>query len=155
MASRLNTIADAAVVLIAAAIAGNVGDTTTVERTYLPDVLDPDYAAAMTTRKVYLSGMGYSQAEALSRGQDLNEYVLRILVVNRYTDAGQPSKSWTDTQIDWVETYIYDLLSDARGFTVSSAYPETGEVPVAWEPELLSEHKLFWSESVFSFRRDE
>ena len=155
MASRLNTIADAAVLVIQAAITAAASDTTTVERTYLPEVLDPDYATAITTRKVYASGSGYAQVGVVSRAEDLNEYTLRLLIVSRYCDAGDPTRAWVDAQIDWVETYIYDALGDARGFRVSEAWPETAEVPVAWDAELLAEHKLFWSEVTIAFRRDE
>lgn len=151
MAARINTVVDACVTAITAALPG--GDGTTVSRDYLPDVLDAEMIGTLSGRYCFVFPLGYSQVEAATRAEDLNEYRVGVLVVERFTDAGDPSRSWTDTRLEWVQDQVYDVLGDVRGSAlITGLYNETNDVTQAYDPVLLRSHKLFWSECEFAFR---
>ena len=145
--ARIIEVCDAAVDLIVAAL-DNPTDAT-VSREYLPDV----DAETITDRLVYVFPDGYSQVETNTRSQDLDEYRVVVLTVERYESAGTPPKAWIDARVLFVQQKIYETLSDARTVRLlDTIWPEVAEVTVAYDPEELRERKLFWSEAVFTFR---
>lgn len=151
-------VADAVVTAISA---GKVaGDDTDVSRTYVPEVTDPEIAERLTRRQVYVVPFREGQVAVQTRGSDLNEYAVGVLVVSRYRgDQPSPPDDWTDAEVAWVETYVYGRLNDPRTANVPAAitaagalWCESAEVVSVYDPEILRSHKLFWSESSFAFR---
>lgn len=157
--ARVIQLCDAVVSAITDAL--DPSDTTTVARCYLPEI-DPE---TLSGRHVRVFPLDYSQAGIATRGLDTNQYGVGILVVEKYTAqvdiAATTADAWTDVRVKWVQDYIFDLLGTARIDDMTAAllaedtWPETGEVASVYDAEMLREHKLFWSESAFAFRRDE
>ena len=138
------------------------GDTTTVEAYYLQRLLDPDYVATITGRKLFVVPLGKSQAETASRGDDTWQSDIRVIVVERYTDAaGDVPKAWTKLRTKWVEDNVLHVLGDARNEDFPQVlrdldvYPESAEVAEFFDDDLLRRMKLFFSAVDFGFRRDE
>lgn len=161
MASRVNTLADAIVAAIRSGLTAN--DETEIERSYYPDVVSPDFdwSTIGGKRRVYVTPFGYGQVDNYTRGQDLNEYRVGVLVVRRFADEGNPPREWIDGEMDWTETYVLDRLDNERTAVVPSeiatvaAYVDTAEVVMVYEPGELMRSKLFWSGIDFAFRKAE
>lgn len=111
-------------------------------------------------------GIGYGQDEPATRATDWNSYRVGVIVVERFGDPGDPPDSWADDLSAWVEANIFnplqvvgvrasdEVVAPAPGPEWGELYCDTAEVPVECDLEGLQEHKLFWSELMFSFRED-
>jgi hypothetical protein len=92
------------------------------------------------------------------------DYKIAILILVRYTGAGDPPSSWVRAQRAFVETYIYNVLKDPRSVSIAVSQtvggnPVTGYVwPAgvdnvsAYDPALLRTHKVFWVDLEVTFR---
>lgn len=149
--------------MVAAAIqaALPVGDGTTVTRAYLPTV----NLETITGRHLIVYPLAYTQADVLTRTEDVEEHLVGVLVAEKYTAAedvagtGAP-RDWIDERVKFVQDYVYDLVGTARvgdmtpEVLAESAWPETAEVAAVYDDAVLAQHKVFWSISTFAFRRD-
>ncbi len=154
MASRVNEVCDALIDRLVSLLPS--GDKTTFERTYVPDILDAEFAAGLlglTGRKVYVMPASYGQAEIATRSQDLNRYGPSVLVVERYTEAGGVARPWLDDRVEWVERQVFGPLQNLRAEPLlGSLWSHAADVTLVFDPDFLREHKLFWSEVTFEFR---
>lgn len=152
--------------LVAQAIerAADPAANITVERVYAPEWLDPDYwkdnpnlTKEFTGRKVYVFGATERQESPATRSEDFNDYGIVVIVLERFTDAGDVPNDWLDERVAWVESGIYDTFGDARttNLAVPGADPVTQEWTQVYSPELLRQLKLFRSEVTIVFRRIE
>jgi hypothetical protein len=100
-------------------------------------------------RKVYVFPSAYTGNPA-TRSEDQNDYSIVVLIVERYTGAGDPTDVWVDERVEWVE-WLLNLLGDVRAERLLSEsasgglWPETAETTTVYDVEELSEHKLFVS----------
>jgi hypothetical protein len=139
---------------------------TTVERTYAPDWLDPDHwvnnpslTDKFTGRRLYVFGTGEIHEGALTRGEDDNRYVVKVVVFERYVGDGLASAdmAWIDGRVAWVEENVFDFLGDAR----NPALEDTDLTPLSqeWEAvysvDLLRQFSLFRSQVNLVYRKAE
>ena len=119
----------------------------------IPDV-GPNELADIAGRHVYVFQAGYGSPGPSDRGWDVNEYRVSVIVVEHYDDAaGLPTNAWINDLIEWCETNIWGKLTDTRTVTLSStAIPFAAEVLTLYDPELLREENLFFSEFLITFR---
>ncbi len=154
MAATVREICDAVVTKVAAfwtPIAPNE-----VVRTYLPDVTE---ATGFLGRRVWVAPLDYGQADIASRAEDRNSFTVGVTVAERFTDAGRPTRAWCDTRIDFVAD-LWELLTAVRNpplfpSPLDDVIAITGEVDIAFDPDLLREKKVFFSQLTLTYERDE
>ena len=113
--------------------------------------LTPVKAEFIQGRQVYVFPANYGD-EPADRADDLKEHRVALLVVERYTDAGAPTVEWIDERVNFVQTFLWDELTNPRSQAIlDDLWPHTGEVAV-YDVAMLSEKKLFWSELDLVFR---
>lgn len=113
-----------------------------------------EYTERMAGLRIYVIPLGYEFVESASRGKNLYEYRIGFIVVDRFLPEGAASDEWVDERVKWIETYIWDKLSDPRTFdAVWGVRPESGGV-VAYDADLLREKKIFFSDVTIAFRQE-
>jgi hypothetical protein len=107
--------------------------------------------AAHAGRKVYVIRSATTGGPA-TRNDDQTDYSIAVLVVERYTDAGDPSREWIDERVDWVHDMIFNPF-DFRTPPSWNPFLRTigGDVLVCDLNKLIAGGKLFWSVVGFSF----
>lgn len=112
-------------------------------------------------RVVFVAPASYRSEGPVTRATDLNDYRYAVLVVERYTDAGDPTEEWLSERAAFVQESVYDVLQNVgldraenTAALLNSFWCETAEVTVVYDLEALTEHKLFWSEIEFTFREE-
>lgn len=158
MAARINAVCDAVVTAVTAAWNASltppavVATPDEVSRVYLT----PVDLRTLTGRKVWVSPAGFTDENA-SRGEGLGVYSVALIVAERYTSAGQPTRAWLDTRVEFVEL-IFDLLKDYKPkrnpLTAGSLklWTEQAAVGEVYSFEYLSSQHAFWAELEFEFR---
>ena len=150
-------LCDALVTALQAAWTEGADDAA--ERVYFKRIADVgDTALRLVGRKVYVMPTGYDNGAA-TRGEDEYIHNVAVLVVKRYTDAGDPTTAWIDEQVDWVFTYIvqgFDYSHDGPASFNKKLITLSAAVQVCDVEKLVSGGKLFYSlvELVFSEIRD-
>lgn len=123
--------------------------TITVERAYLGPV-DPK---SVTSRMVYVFPRTYSNTP-INRGADEWVYSVQVTVIDKYESPGEPTKSWIDDRVEWVQEKIYDALDFSRTdlvfATTRRLRTQTADI-TTYDYELL-ERSTFQSDIVFEFR---
>lgn len=135
----------------------------TVHGDYAPDwdevdqwADDPDADGTFDRLHAYVFPAGKAQAATASRGKDLSEYRLEVVLVERYDGAeAVPPRAWVKGRIDWVEVEVFDRFNDARAdpYPVEGYYPQSVEWVTAYDPADLRERKMFRSGLVITLRR--
>jgi hypothetical protein len=147
--ARIIAVCDAIVTRLQTVLSPAAPDE--VARKYLA----PVKAETLRGRKVYVFPVRYSDAPA-SRAENLTDYTVAVLVVERYEDAGEPTDEWIDERVNFAES-VYHALDFGGGedlLAVESTrevWCETADAPV-YDVEMLSTKKLFWAELEFLFR---
>lgn len=163
--SRLSEVAK----LVAAALdqAADPAAGITVQRTYAPDWLDPDYwkdnpnlQTEFTGRRVYVFGSAERQEGPATRGEDYNDYTITIIILERYDGSEPiPPDDWIEEREAWVESQVYDRLGDARAEgddeVVPDAIAQSQEWAQVYSIDYLRQLKLFRSEVNITYRRIE
>jgi hypothetical protein len=125
------------------------GDAT-VSRVYIA----PVNVDTLTTRQIFVFPLKYSNGPA-TRGEDEWVYGVQVTCVEKYTTAGNPTNTWLDNLVEFVQHKISDRCDFVRElFTFASTrelFTQTNEVTV-YDEALLSQEKLFRSDVVFEFR---
>lgn len=139
------------------------------EQTPVPTfVLDDDWdidtindLAAITDRYVIVTDESYSQTGQATRAEDEEEYVFAVSFVERYIDAGNPTKAWKESRKALVQDYLFRVLNDHRaeanngnplgsGFT--GVWPERCEVTQVMDREFIRGPKVFVSVIEIAYR---
>lgn len=137
---------------VAAAIAAGPFTDPPIEPASVERVWGFDLEGDRTTGlRVYVFALAYSQPETATRSEDLKEHKVGVVVAERYTGQGEPPKAWVDARARWVEVNVWDRVGDVRGFEAAGNWPDTGDVSV-FDPQLLRELKVFYSEVELAFR---
>lgn len=155
MAARVLELADAVVVAIQAG--WDDPAPATVSRVYLFDVPDSDLGLrSVEGRQVYVFPAGIADAGLVTRNTSQTEYRIAVLIVERYTEPGDPPSSWVDDRVTWVETEIWNKLSafNALASQERGVWAETAESVSIYDAAILREHRCFWSEFEFAYRED-
>lgn len=129
-----------------------------VERHYFKRFGDgDDTALKLQGRRVVIFPTGYENSPA-DRGEDDYTHRVSVLTVERYTDAGDPTRDWIDERVDFVFTRV------VQGFNWGSAPPDwnkklltvSAEVQLCDVEKLVGGGKLFFAlvDLVFSELRD-
>ncbi len=145
--ARINEVCDAVVQRIKQAWGPISPDD--IERAYaIPLQLDK-----IAGRRLYVFPAKYASLEPANRGEDLREYTVPMLAVERFTDAGLPDRDWLDERVNWVEEMIWQLCENPRDATplLGTLWPQTSDVDT-YDPEMLNQKKCFWSEIEIVFR---
>lgn len=153
----MKQVRDAVVAKILAAWTERVPDSDEVLGRYRVD-LD---AAATGGRKVYVFPLS-TAGQLVTRTEDQNDYALGLWVIERYTDAGDPTEEWLDTRVEWVE-WLWKLLGAARGPRLlvdpevpdSGLWPQVAEITTVYDHDELVEGKLFASVLQVVYREHE
>ena len=104
--------------------------------------------------------MGKAQADTADREDDALVWNVGVLMTERLEPGDwPPSTEWCDSRLAFVED-LFDHFGDARNTRIfkgplAHLYPDTAEIPVAFDPDMLREGRLFWSLVEFGFRGDE
>lgn len=159
MAARVNDVCDAVVTAVLAAWNASIAPLTVTapdaaERVYLT----PVDLGTLTGRQVWVTPAGYSDENA-SRGEDLGEYVVNVVVAERWTaaDAERPPTAWLDARVEFVEL-LFDVLKDYKPKKNPLAagsmklWAERAGVGEVYSFEYLSGDHVFWAELEFAFR---
>lgn len=135
---------------------------STIERVY--DFVED--LGKLVDRKVYVFPLDYVLTEPISRKEDMFDVRVGVVVAHKYDNPSSPTKAapvaWVDDKVDFVETYIFSTLAEVRMHEVPLGGP-SGEMVQYWPQEAannmvfdytkLSQHKVFWSELEFVFRK--
>lgn len=143
MAARVDELCDAAVDVIEAAASVNTTLGTTVVTVTADD--DPDIDAdtlAAGQMVVCVFSDGYADGGPASRGVDITDYRIHVLVVEKYPDAGRVTTDWRRLRTEWVDTSVVRALGDARD-SLDGAYALSLD-DVVFDVEELVEQQLFW-----------
>lgn len=156
MPDGLAEVADAVAARIAEGWADPAPAAVSVEwELYTPlDGLD-----AVEGRRVWVVPGGYGSDGPATRVQDLNEYGVAVVVVERYTDAaGSPPNEWVAERVAWVREQVYEkvgrLNADNPELLAGAWWPQTANTITPADHEMLRKG-VFWSELLFTFRREE
>lgn len=150
MSASVLAIADAVVALIAsewnAYPGGAMGASDGAARVYEVEIItDPDDAAVLVGRQVYVFPAGYSTAQPATRGQDFRDYQITVLCCERYTGQGSCPTAWLDDRVYWAEQVVWRPLDNPRLTPVAAGvYPIRAEV-VPYDIEELVQRKLWLS----------
>ncbi len=126
-----------------------------VTREYYVRTSDKDDAALVqiSGRRVTIAPTlpnSYSY-EPETRGKDRYTHRISVLVEKRYTDAGDPTRAWLDTEVDWVYTNIVLMFDfdkrDGNGPTFNRQLVTLfADVQLFDLTDLLAHGKLFSSQ---------
>ncbi len=145
--SDILTVCDALVEAVVAAL-GSIGDAE-VERLYLA----PLDMAADTARHVWFFPATLSRRPE-NRAENSLTYRVACVVAQRYTDPGEPSKTWVDDLVAFVQSRVYfplDFIRDPLMFGDNRQLITTGGEITIYDAERL-QRGLFWSEITFEFQ---
>jgi hypothetical protein len=92
-------------------------------------------------------------ATIADRGHDNRDYMVSVMVLERYDGAGEVPNEWLDDRVRWFEAKVIDVISDARQDSDLPGIPIMEEWPNAYSPALLRQAKLFYTEAVITYRR--
>jgi hypothetical protein len=147
MAADIIDVCDAIVSRITTGLAE--GDTSTVERVYIA----PIKVESISDRVVYVFPANKSQSPA-SRSEYEQVYRVAVIVAERFSDAGEPTKTWTDTRVSFVQDKVEkrcDFTKELLVFdTTRELWTQTIETDI-YDADQLTINKLFWSEITFEF----
>lgn len=150
-AARDREIADAIVAKIATIWPPAAPDS--VSRTYLPDVYSADDIEALAGRQIRVASLGKRQIDKPDRSTSRNEYEFLVLVIERYGDAGLPTRAWTDERNDFVADLVEQLGDEMQPSLLGNYdYPDRVDTPSPADDVMLREHKLFWSAFTIAIR---
>lgn len=121
-------------------------------RTYLPDVYSIDEIESLRGRQIRVSSLGKKQVDRIDRSTNRNEYEFLVLILERYTGSGDPTRDWTDERNDFVADLADQLGDEDQPSMLESDYPDRVETPTAADDVMLREHKLFWSAFTIAIR---
>lgn len=124
-----------------------------VERHYFKRITDEAEAEGLADslrlkdgeRRVVIFPVSYSSAYE-NHAEDLYTHGIQVLVAERYTDAGDPSRDWIDERVNWTFTEIVQAF-DFRDRPTFNPNVRTisQDVIICDVARLLSGGKLFWS----------
>ncbi len=168
MASRIVEVRDAVRDRLAAWIGlVDPGSATVTTRRRL--TIEDGQPAART---VFVMPAGYSQIAAATKTEDLSEYTVAVVVVDRFTvdDLPTATDEWADELSAWVEANVFAPLN-VIGVRLAEDVPvgmdpspllataddeglhcESATVDMEYDPDALQQFQLFWSEMTFAFR---
>lgn len=148
MAADIIAVCDAIADHIEAGLA-DPGDAT-VTRNYLA----PVNVNTLTGRYVFVFPLKYSNGPA-TRGEDELIYGVQVTCVEKYTARGEPTNTWVDDLVEFVQQKISDRCDFVRTLftfaTTRELFTQSNEVTV-YDEAALSQEKLFRSDVVFEFR---
>lgn len=152
MAANIITVCDALVTAIGTAWTTRVADNGTVARKYLAPVSVQELSS-LTGRKVYVFPGPYSNSLE-NRAEDAWGYDVGIVVVERYTDAGEPLDAWMDARVLFVEEIVAAACDYPRSpLAIGSRKLRTEDITTTtYDIPLLNTSNLFWSELQVSLR---
>lgn len=152
--ARVTEVCDAVVAAVAAL--WTPAAPNAVERTYLTPVEPGDLAG----RQVWVTPASFAD-EPASRGEDLGQYTVAVVVAERYADGGAVPRGWMDERVLFVES-LFDLLGNygqrrasgwlSVGTPARRHFTERAAVPAVYDWEFLSGDHCFWAELEFDFR---
>lgn len=146
MAADILTVCDALVDAVEAAL--DSPSDAVVERLYLA----PVDMSSDTDRHVWLFPATLTSTPE-NRGEDADTYRVGVIVAERYTDPGEPTKAWTDARVTFATTKVFDALDFSRDPLVISGSrgmrTTSGEMMV-YDPDRL-QRGLFWCEMTLEF----
>lgn len=93
-------------------------------------------------------------ANPATRIEDFLDIQSAIVILERFTQPGNPPKSWIDERVQWVESLIFSPLVTMECPLLLNSYWRTAvNVSTVWDMTFLREHKVFWSEVEITFRK--
>lgn len=115
-------------------------------------------------RKVYVFLMEYLTNEPLTRRESTYDVRIGVVITRRYSSPSTPTKAapvaWMNEEIKFVENNIFSPLEQnvMHNVPVNSGetvqyWPAEAAVTLAYDIIKLSQHKTFWSECEFVFRK--
>jgi hypothetical protein len=151
MAARVLEVADVLVArireLLDAAAPGS-----TITREYVPEVSDESFDTwidNLTELAVYV--IPIRKAGSLqSRNKDNEDYTFSVIFIQKFTDAGRPTKEWMDDRVTIVAG-IEDDIGDIRN-PISGLWAEESEVSLIFDPGMYDANHAFWSVMTITLR---
>ncbi len=146
MAADILTVCDALVDAVEAAL--DSPSDAVVERLYLA----PVDMSSDTDRHVWIFPATFASSPE-NRGEDALTYRVGVIVAERYTDPGEPTKAWTDARVTFSQEKVYDALDFARNplvYTGSRGMRTTSGEMMVYDPDRL-QRGLFWCEMTLEF----
>jgi len=121
------------------------------------DVETIDELNEIVGRWVVVSDETYSQIEAASRSEDVEEYAIAVAFLERYTGTsdtlGKVPKAWKEERKRLVQDNLYRYLNNHReNVIVPGAWTETCEVSVVMDRELMRKSRVFVSVVEVTYR---
>jgi hypothetical protein len=95
------------------------------------------------------------EVERLDRAEILMEYEITVDILERYTEAGLPTKAWLDARVLFVKQKVYAALNlepPNSLITGSEVYAWTIARPLVYDLAELGYRNLFWSQVEVMYR---
>lgn len=109
----------------------------------------------ITGKNIWVFPVGYADAGPSDRTASSYDLTIGIVYGEKYDQKGKIPKAWTDERLQFVEEKLFVPLTDEHtGYGETGNYwSQSGSVELAFDPESLREHDLFWSELQLVYRK--
>jgi hypothetical protein len=128
--------------------------------------------STVSGRKIDVYGTGYADQAPITRKEGFFDVTISVVMLERYVGELQETDvsgvipyvppAWVDGRIAFVEQRIFNPLGSVtestfpnvdNPFRIGQWWTETIVVTVMVDPDMLRQHKVFWSEVEATFRR--
>ncbi len=148
MPARVVEVRDGVRDLIKAAIADRAGDTTNVYgRMFVERDLE-----RISGRQVLCFTDGWSQPDTATRSQDVYDYRVRVVVVNRHTGQLTDRERWAECELEWCDAVVWPLTDARNAFLLNSLWCQSAEILTDYDADWLVEKGIFFHELLTVWR---
>jgi hypothetical protein len=102
-------------------------------------------------RQIRVFPKSYTSPGVTTRREIYRLATVIVVIAERYTGDGFPPDDWMDERVVWVEQNIFDVFADVTPFRLGKYWCDTADVTIAYDYDLLTENKIFWSEIELGF----
>ena len=149
MSASINALGDQIKALIETYVTVNSIENVTVARKYQ----NTHDIGKITGRKIDIFPVQYMTAGDATRSEAWYDFLYSIVVLERYTLAGDVPQSWCDAIVEFVEQGIFKQF-DVDIITIGGTqYLPTISVPTVFDYDMLKQHRVFWSEVELTLRK--
>lgn len=109
----------------------------------------------ITGKNLWLFPGIYTDNGPSDRTANVYDLTINAVFAEKYTDDGIPPDEWVEDRIEYVENNIFNVFSEDQTLygTQTNYWSQGATINVLYDAEMLDEHKLFWSELEFVFRK--
>lgn len=110
-----------------------------------------------TGMQVPIFPVKYEDTSKSTRIESENDVMGCIVITERWTPAGKPTKQWIDDRVNLVQEAIFEPLNKIEIPLLivqgSEYWPIEVKVTSVYDIVYMRKHKVFWSEVEYTFRK--